>query len=366
MNRVAAAILVSLHVTFSFTAAQPARTTDLPVIRRDVHTGLSFGGWKFDRYRDLQTLDAHTSITVANIEGPAVITHIHITRHRPVEVMARGIVLLVYFDDADEPAVQSPFADFFGDGCNGRSIDFSSTLIECAPGSYNAYIPMPFKSHARVVLRNDTDRRVSNYTYVEWESLPRWNDDFGYFHATYERRALQLTGETEQTFFHVRGSGHLIGRQFSIVTDEPLFRDFEFVMEGNNEVDIDGRKRALDYLGSEDSFSFSWGFQNTFAGLHAGMPYIHKGDTLALSIYRMHDHMPIRFSNECTWKINWRYEFYWESRQDYLRNVGAKAEQGGCRVDYATVFYWYQDTPGGYIHAPLPGLRERTAVILKN
>ena len=346
--------------------SQPLSPSQLPVIRPDVRTGFSFGGWKWDRYRDIQTLEAKASITVAEIDGPAVITHIHLTRHWPVDTMARGIVLLIYFDNEEEPAVQSPFADFFGDGCNGKSMNFSSTLIECAPGSYNSYIPMPFEKHARVVLRNDTERRAPNYTYVEWETLPQWKSDYGYFHATYDRRSLQLTGDTETTFFHTTGSGHVIGRQFSVVTDEPLFKNFELVMEGNNEVDIDGQERALDYLGSEDSFTFSWGFQSTFAGLHAGMPYILKGDTLGLSIYRFHDHMPIRFARELTWKINWKFEFYWESKREYLQKVAETAERGGCWVDYATVFYWYQGSPAGYSHAPLGDAQARRATIIKN
>jgi len=35
-----------------------------------------------------------------------------------------------------------------------------------------------------------------------------------------------------------------------------------------------------------------------------------------------------------------------------------------CWVDYATVFYWYQDRPGGYDHAPLGSPAERRAVML--
>ena len=33
-------------------------------------------------------------------------------------------------------------------------------------------------------------------------------------------------------------------------------------MEGNNEIDIDGRQRVIDYLGTECSFGFCWGFRN--------------------------------------------------------------------------------------------------------
>jgi hypothetical protein len=365
MARCITATLLIATLWIPSVTAQDQDRASLPVLRGEVETGFSNGGWKYDRYKDLQPLEAHTSIVVADIDGPAIIRHLHTTRHWPVDTMSRGVVLQIYFDDAEEPAVNCPLADFFGDGCNGKSMYFSSSLIECAPWSYNAYIPMPFKKRARVILRNETDHRVSNYSYVEWETLPEWSDDLGYFHATYRRMPLQLTGETSEVFFHVEGSGHFIGRQFSVVTDEPLFKNFELVMEGNNEVDIDGRERALDYLGTEDSFTFSWGFQATFAGQHAGMPYIQKTDTLALSIFRFHDYMPVRFNREFRWTINWEYEFYWESKQQYLADVRERARSGGCWVDYATVFYWYQNVPGGFRHAPIEDLDRRTQAILK-
>ena len=337
---------------------------DLPIIKEDVKTGFSNGGWEADRYRDMETLGAQKSIVIADLKGPGVIKHIHTTRHYKRNISTRGVVLLIYFDGAEEPAVQCPLGDFFGDGCNGKSMNFTTSLIECAPGSYNTYIPMPFKTSVRVVLRNDTDIKLDNYSYVEWEPLEKWNPNFGYFHATYQRRTFQLTDETQETFFHVNGIGHLLGRQFTVTTDEPLFHHFHFVMEGNNEVDIDGQERQLDYLGSEDSFTFSWGFQNTFAGLHAGMPLIQTGDLNLLSIYRFHDHMPIRFNKELQWSINWKYEFW--KNPEWLEPIRQRKKEDGCWVDYATVFYWYQDSPTGFNHQPIEPLDERIKDLLKS
>ncbi len=262
---------------------------DLAVIKKDAPIGFANAGWKYDRYSDLPSLDAGRRMVVADIQGPGIIRHIHTTRHQNPDLNARGIVLEITFDDAPEPAVVCPLADFFGDGCNGKSMYFSTPLIECAPWSYNCYFPMPFAKRAQVVLRNDTPQNAMNYSYVEWEPLQKWNPELGYFHATWRRTAFPLTKDTKATLFTVQGPGHLVGRQFSVVTDEPLFRNFNFVMEGNNEVDIDGRERALDYLGTEDSFTFSWGFQDPFAGLRAGMPFIgkeHPGDAVHLSLPR--------------------------------------------------------------------------------
>lgn len=357
-------LLVLMAFVWSCGNRYEPRVDRLPLIKPDHTTGFSNGGWIYDRYKDLEPLAAGKSIVIADLKGPGVITHIHTTRHRPKELFARGIVLVIYFDDASEPAVCCPLADFFGDGSNGNSMDFSANLIECAPWSYNAYIPMPFRKNAKVILRNDTERNAMNYSYVEWEKIPSWNKEYGYFHATYKRTAFQLDSTTNVALFNVEGTGHLIGRQFSISTDEPLYRNgFGFIMEGNNEVRIDGRDRAIDYLGTEDSFTFSWGFRNVFAGLHAGMPLIQLGDTSYLSIYRFHDHMPVRFNKELEWRINWEFEFM--NAVKFKASMREALERGGCNVDYATVFYWYQNEPGSYMHDPLPPVQHRQLRLIR-
>lgn len=347
-----------------------AQTPEIAVIRPNVRSGLSNGGWKYDRYKDLQSLDAHTRMTVADLEGPGLIRQIHVTRHVPEELASRGVVLEIWFDDANEPAVLSPLADFFGDGCNGQAMDFTSYFIECSPWNYNGYFPMPFQSRARVILRNDTDNDIMNYSYVEWETLPEWSDDLGYFHATYARKCFQLTKESDETFFEIQGTGHVLGRQFSIVTDEPLFRAYGFVMEGNNEIDIDGDQRRLDYLGTECSFGFCWGYRNPFAGLRCGITLIENAQGKPsepptglnrLSVYRFHDQMPIRFNESLKWHINWRHERIFTARPEWDQAV----EKGGCWVDYATVHYWYQTTPGGFRHAPLRSVPQRQRPMLR-
>lgn len=62
------------------------------------------------------------------------------------------------------------------------------------------------------MLRNDTEIRQDHHGYVEWEKLDAWDPALGYFHATYQRKTFQLTDECQETFFHVNGAGHLLGR----------------------------------------------------------------------------------------------------------------------------------------------------------
>jgi len=229
---------------------------------------------------------------------------------------------------------------------------------------------MPFKSRARVVLRNDTDKDIMNYSYVEWEAVPEWKEEWGYFHAAYARKCFQLTKKTDETFFELSGTGQIIGRQFSVVTGEPIFRAYNVVMEGNNEIDIDGRPRVIDYLGTECSFGFCWGYRNPFAGLRCGMTLVEHAkpaaDGLAaklnrLSVYRFHDAMPIRFNKSLKWHINWQNERIFTARPEWT----AAIEKGGCWVDYATVHYWYQSVPGAYEHAPLPPVEDRRRPMLR-
>jgi hypothetical protein len=79
-----------------------------------------------------------------------------------------------------------------------------------------------------------------------------------------------------------------------------------------------------------------------------------------LSIYRFHDHMPIRFSKSLRWHINWRHEKGFTGNPKWAEAVAA----GGCRVDYATVYYWYQSDAGGFSHEALPAPEERQLSML--
>jgi len=327
-------------------AAGAASQFDLARSRPAAAQGSVSALWPCDkRWKGTPELKGRTSVTIADLKGPAVITMLRISK-----VASRGVILEISFDGEAEPAVRCPLPDFFGDGCNSRSMDFSTRFIEVVPAAYNCYFPMPFKTSAKVALRNETGADHGAYSVVEWQALPAWDPQLNYFHATWQRRGFVLTDKTRQEFFRVAGRGHLVGRQFSIATDDPSFSRFGFVMEGNNVVDIDGRERVFDYLGSEDSFTFSWGFQKPFIGRRAGMTHLEmQGSRSRLSIYRFHDHMPIRFEKELAWSIDWSDE--------------TCGRQNGW-VDYATVFYWYQDAPAGYRHAPLPPAAERMRDIL--
>ena len=344
----------------------------IAILDRNKRFGMTNGGWRYDAYPELETLDAGKAITIGAIEGPAVITNIHSTQHLMLsgakwrtdenKMIARGVILEIYFDGVAEPAVHVPLSDFCADGCCGYAEEFSSLFVEKAPGAYNSFIPMPFKESARVVLNNETDFDLMNYSFVEFESLETWNENYGYFHATWHRDAFQLHANTDHHFFHADACGHLIGRSWSVCTDDPFFKAFHFVMEGNNEVRIDGETRPrADYLGTEDSFAFSWGFRKTHGGLYNGMNYIQSETPSMLSIYRFRDANAVRFNQSLDWRVNWSHE--WTRNTEFQQQIEAMRMADRGWVDYATTFYWYQDHVG-YEHQPMPNLEERSRLIL--
>jgi len=101
------------------------------------------------------------------------------------------------------------------------------------------------------------------------------------------------------------------------------------------------------------------------------MPLVELGENgqpSNLSIYRFHSHMPIRFQRSLRWRINWTQEKHMHRHREFLEGglFKASSDRGGCWVDYATVFYWYQDAPGGYRHAPLDPPEKRRAVMLRS
>lgn len=138
---------------------------------------------------------------------------------------------------------------------------------------------------------------------------------------------------TKVKLFSFKGPGHFIGEYWNINTDEPEFAGMNFVMEGNNEFRVDGETEpSLNYLGSKDSFNFSWGWHRVFNGYKVGMNYLTfrfdhakvvfedegKSDKHSrLSTYRFRDRDAIHFDQTLALTINWTAEFRglpeWES-----------------------------------------------------
>ncbi len=351
--------------------------------------GMQNAGWCYDNYPDLSPLNAGATIELANFQGPGVVTYFHITQHllksdgiedflttgkipenalpdtELQRVTSRGLILEIYYNDQKTPGVRCPLADFFADGCSGKAEHFSTPFVEKLVESYVSYLPMPFEKSIRILLHNETPYNCCSYSFVEYEKLPQWDEKLMYFHCTWRQEKFQLTPDTIKPIIYIPGSGHYIGNHYSVSTNEPVFKGFYFIMEGNNEYRIDGEKEpSLDYLGTEDSFGFAWGFRKTFCGLHSGINYVQNEELpLQLSIYRFRDQNPVIFNKSLDLQINWKHEFT-NGRRNYQsmprKIVWQAIDNGGGWVEYTTTHYWYQFSIG-FDHSEMPSYEQRTS-----
>jgi hypothetical protein len=357
--------------------------------RRTGHrSGLYNAGWGYDMLTDLPALDAGTTITLADVDGPGVVTAIHFTQHvarkedslgfilegaithpekeqETRRYAARGLVIEVFYDHQPVPAVRCPLADFFADGCGGKAAYFTSPFVEKMPDSHNCFFPMPFRDHIRITLRNETPFDLLDYCFVEYELMPEWPEDTLYFHAAWDIDSFILTPDTIKPVLHIEGDGHLVGQQFSIITAEPAFRYFSFIMEGNPCYRIDGESQpSYIYTGMEDSFGFSWGFRQVISGAHQGINHLEMDATPnELSIYRFRPTSPLIFKRSLDLEINWQHEFslgqtnYHTPPRERVYQANAR---GGGWVSLGTTHYWYATDPNG-VDQPLPDLAVRMA-----
>lgn len=345
--------------------------------------GFSYAAWAYDAYPELETLDAGKTITVADIKGPAVIRFINmpqlvipdesLSTLEKRAISARGPILEIWFNDWATPSVRVPMADFFADGAAGRAQFFKTPFIEKGPITYNCMIPMPFEKSAQVRLVNDTPYDIACGPYVEWETLPEWDPALGYFHATWRRWPFQLDQKTIEPLVQLQGPGHLLGQAWSVATDEPFFRNFWFVCEGNLEHRIDGEDRpSVDYLGSECAFGAHWGFKTHFDGHCHGINFQQAEDPSLLSVFRLRNTGGIRFKKSFDMRVNWTKEFTSDLSISTFLRYGYKKEKLEVPsrspdrhwVDYAVTTYWYQESPG-YEHAALASLDDRVATVLR-
>jgi hypothetical protein len=99
-----------------------------------------------------------------NVEGPGLITHIWITFLGPEphpwakkgSANHQEMLLRMYWDGSERPAVEAPVGDFFANSFGKRSEVISLPVIVEDADSYNCFWHMPFRKSARIEILNQT------------------------------------------------------------------------------------------------------------------------------------------------------------------------------------------------------------------
>lgn len=78
-------------------------------------------------------IPAHTSVDLMNYKGTGIIRRIWLTINDRSAYMLRGLVINMYWDGAEKPAVSAPIGDFFGQGFE-RRLAFENELFSSGEG----------------------------------------------------------------------------------------------------------------------------------------------------------------------------------------------------------------------------------------
>lgn len=238
-----------------------------------------------------QPIPAGTSKALLDIQGSGVIQRIWVTV-RPGNpsggdpAMLRSLRLQMFWDGAEQPAVDVPFGDFFG-AALGRQVAFQSALFSNPEArSFNCYIPMPFRTGARVVVKNESAVDVSRLFFEIDYLLQPVSADALYFHAFWSRQRRSAIGQDFELLPRVEGRGRFLGT-FVGVNLNPAYPG-TWYGEGEVKMFLDGDTEhpTIAGTGKEDYIGTGWG-EGVFTHLYQGCTL---ADTQAgqYAFYRFH------------------------------------------------------------------------------
>lgn len=203
----------------------------------------------------------------------------------------KTLILRIYFDGAEQPAVAAPVGDFFGAGlCEVPN--FAARYFGTSSGGFFCKWPMPFRKRFRVELEN-IDARINTDVFCnilyQLAPLPA---AAGYFHAHFN--TAHNAGPAPVQIADVRGRGHYAGCQLYMQGKERNRLSFleapEYVY-----VDDDWERPRITGTGLEDYFLGGWYFrEGPFIGPYHGVP-VKDALNASVAMYRAHEGDAIHF-----------------------------------------------------------------------
>jgi hypothetical protein len=219
---------------------------------------------------DAQPIYPGKTLTVLDVTGPGVVTHLWFTLNSAEPYFLKNHVLRAYWDGEETPSVEVPLGDFFGLGL-GDFYNYQSALITVAPNrGMNAYFPMPFRKSARITVTNEGILRTNLFYNIDYASVPALPDDIAYFHAQFRQKTptkasletwitgyepttsslKNLDGANNYVYLEATGRGHVVGITHSIIQNQD-----GWLGEGDDMIFIDGSPLpTINGTGHEDYY----------------------------------------------------------------------------------------------------------------
>lgn len=343
-----AILILSLVLSAIFILPVTCQSTleDLTLIKQDVKSkrisSYDRSGGNNDRYEHIKPGE---KLTLAEIKGAGMITHIWITISPEAPRLNRSdIILRMYWDGKEYPSVESPIGPFFGQGWD-ETYPYASLPLAAAPVKGNAlvsYFKMPFQKEAKIEIENQADIEIGAfYYYIDYVEMKEPLPEAGYFHAWFNHEVTDAASEGENEWsilgdepgknplgernyeiLSTKGKGHYVGVNYFVNCPTPIWYG-----EGDDMIFIDGSEMPVIHgTGTEDYFNTSWCPNEIYSHPYFGYGRVPKemGWLGRTHVYRFHIDDPIYFDDSFRFTIE-------HGHYNYLA------------LDLASVAYWYQD-----------------------
>jgi hypothetical protein len=243
-----------------------------------------------------EDLKAGASKTLLNVHGAGIIQRMWFTVRDRSPEMLRSMRLRMYWDNSSKPAVDVPFGDFFGFGLS-KMIKFESALFSSPEGrSFNCYIPMPYKTGAKVVITNESNNNIELLFFdIDFISIVKPDPKALYFHAYWTRQKTSALGNDFEFLPAVNGKGRYLGVNMGVNAD----KRYADTWWGEGEVkiykDADDKLPGYNGTGSEDYIGTGWGL-GAFTNMYQGAT-IADDSAKQYAFYRFHIPDQVFFNN---------------------------------------------------------------------
>lgn len=288
-------------------------------------------GWKVNPYI---VIGAGNTAVLADVKGEGAIKHIWITDGAKYP---RQLLLRIYFDGQEAPAVNVPLSDFFANADYREFRQISSLLVCHNPyRGMNCYFVMPYFKGFRIELENAGTNDAVVYYQIDCEEK-KLDSKALYFHAQFRRVNPLPYKEVYTILDNVKGNGHYIGTYMHWgVKSKGWWGEGEIKFY----IDGDGDFPSICGTGTEDYFCGACCFDVNgkyveYTTAYAGLSKVSDTDQTYNSqkyfdMYRWHITDPVYF------KENLRVTMQalgWRSGGRYLP----------LKDDISSVAYWYSD-----------------------
>jgi hypothetical protein len=315
-----------------------ARSSPDPADPWLVHSGPAVVLGRGFKVRPYVPLKAGETLTLADLDGPGVVTQLFVTSDL---ANYEDLRLRCFWDGDETAAVDAPLGAFFGIGHGSRPHELVSAPVQVGPSrGCVSYWPMPYGDGARVTLENmgTLDASVVAYRVAfERGGVPR---PLPRFHVSWSSTRTGEKSPCHVILPTVRGRGAYVGTTLYWTAHDPGWwgeGEVKFYLDG------DGEFPTIVDNGTEDYFGGAWGFgrddiypgakgfsEREFSGPYSGCPLIETDETgpRRISMYRWHIPDPVRFQQDLRVEVQalgWGTDRLYRVRSD----------------DVASAAYWY-------------------------